>query len=456
MPTVSPRAVEFRSVKQLVNRFKLKERQGNNIPISVEDTEVPTWQRQLVWTEEEQGLLIYSICMNYPIGMMVLWHKPNDIRVPIDGRQRLYAIKRFFENRLAIPDLPSVDEELRKAKLAPSQEDIDRGFKEMPLQFRDLLEDYELSIYEFENIAEPVAMDIFVRLQGGKSLNKVEIRAALGGKLCDFVSSLTSSGSGQDEDEEDADAEPSQHPFFAQLAPNVRNTRKAHRNVCDVLLHEFLHPDSDKHWSSLESMYRDKASTFSEDEGTRFRTELGRFHRAVQTTVNGERIIIPQLRRVHFIMSVFKAWRQLTQSYALPPDMDFAKCIAGFETRRQEEPEEYPNVNFTAALSNAGYAASRIRTRHDILMSYILGRYPNMALKDPNRSFTIEQKIAIWERAEHQCEWVDPETGQRCEMRFKNPRDADADHIVKHRHGGPTTMDNARLLCQRHNRADAP
>ena len=65
-------------------------------------------------------------------------------------------------------------------------------------------------------------------------------------------------------------------------------------------------------------------------------------------------------------------------------------------------------------------------------------------------NFTMEQKLAIWERADHQCEWV--ENDQRCPEIFPNPRVADADHVVKWDDNGLTTVENGRLLCQAHNR----
>ena len=291
-------------------------------------------------------------------------------------------------------------------------------------------------------------MDIFVKLQGGKSLTKAEVRAALGGRLCEFVTELTSAGS-RTEEEEDGDAPLSNHPFFREV--NIRDTRKAHRNLCDVLLHEFLYPGQDKHWSSLETMYLDKAVTLTEDEQTRFRKELNRFHKAVQSGIGGERRVLPQLKSTFLVLTYFRAWLELEREYALPDGFDFTVQVRDFERLRSENDQEIPWVNFNAALSNAGYAQVRIKQRHAILMSFILRSAPSIVPRDPKRSFTEEQKIAIWDRAGGRCEWFD-ETGERCTEPFPNFRDADADHIIRWNDGGPTSVDNGRLLCQTHNR----
>jgi hypothetical protein len=118
----------------------------------------------------------------------------------------------------------------------------------LDVQDRERFEDYSPQVVEFENISAEVAMDIFIKLQGGKSPTKNEVRSALGGLLCDYVTELTGPPIATDSSDEEEDEPTSHHPFFQQV--NLRNTRKAHRNLCDVLLHEYLNPGQNKHWSS--------------------------------------------------------------------------------------------------------------------------------------------------------------------------------------------------------------
>jgi hypothetical protein len=445
----TPHGAEFHTVKKLINRMttsKSKEK------VSTDDRDVPEWQRQIVWTPVEKGLLAYSIINNYPIGMIVLWKKKNGIRVPIDGRQRLDAIKEFYEGRVAIPDGPGIPEELKNAKYKILDGDEEKGFKQLELDPKETFEDYELNVVQYDEIDEAKAMDIFVKLQGGKSLTKTEVRAALGGKLCDFVSHLTSGTRiiGE-EDESEEEEPPARHPFFRKLV-NVRNIRKAHRNICDILLHEYLYPDQDKHWTNLQSMYFERARTLTDNEQADFKTTLGRFQRSVEIVVKRKKVIRPELRSAFLILTFFKVWRELDLVYALPSKFSFADMIRDFEEQRSKKPHELPWVDFSSALSNAGYAKHRIKTRHDILMSYILRHHPSLVPKDRRqRAFTDGQKIAIWNRAGMQCEWKSH--GKRCAVRFVDFREADADHIVKWKDGGPTSINNGRLLCKHHNRA---
>jgi hypothetical protein len=450
MPANPPRSVEFRSVKQLINRFNASRETERSRLISVDEFDVPSWQRQVVWTLEDMGLLAYSITHNYPIGMIILWRKPDSIRVPIDGRQRLTAIRAFAEGRVAIPSLRHIPPELHNTKYKLLDGDEAAGYRLLDMTYREVFDDYEPSIYEYEDIDERTAMDIFVKLQGGKSLTKAEVRAALGGRLCDFITDLTSPVSVGDADYDEVEETLLRHPFFAEI--NLPNTRKAHRNLCDVLLHEFLYPGQDKHWSSLETMYLDKAVTLSEDEKDRFRQVLNRFYRDVQIEIGGQRRILPQLRSTFLILTYFRAWKELHDTYVIPNNLSFSDIIRRFETERSEHAQEIPWVNFNAALSNAGYAQIRIKQRQEILTSFILREHPTLAPRDLRRAFTEQQKIAIWDRANGRCEWIE-EDGNRCQETFANFRDADADHIMKWADGGPTTVENGRLLCQFHNRS---
>ena len=197
-------------------------------------------------------------------------------------------------------------------------------------------------------------------------------------------------------------------------------------------------------------MYRDKADTLSENEKRMCKSKIRNFLKVTTIEVNKVKILIPQLRSVHFILSVFRAWQELDNLYDGIKGHYFSNAIAKFEKMRIDTPEESPWVNFTAALSNAGYAKNRISTRHEILMDFLLTELVDIEPKerDSQRLFTNDQKIVIWERANHQCEWEN--NGKRCKEKFTHFSEADADHIVKWSKNGKTTVSNGRLLCKKH------
>lgn len=172
MPRIpnGPRKVEFNSLKKLMNRLDPApdEIDEDLKLISATDQHVPQWQRNVVWTDEEKGLLALSILQNYPIGLIILWTNAAGIRVPIDGRQRLTAIEAFYRGAVAIPDLPGIPEKYRNRKYKVLAQDGDK-FQLLSTRDRENFDDYEPQIVEIEGIDEQTAMDVFIKLQGARA-----------------------------------------------------------------------------------------------------------------------------------------------------------------------------------------------------------------------------------------------------------------------------------------------
>ncbi|MFM1830809.1 MAG: hypothetical protein RLZZ558_1149, partial [Planctomycetota bacterium] len=225
-----------------------------------------------------------------------------------------------------------------------------------------------------------------------------------------------------------------------------------HRNVCDVLLHEYLYPGKDKHWESLAQLYREKADQLTKGQEAEFVRILQSFLKQMETRVGKKRVLLPQLRSAFLILTVFRAWREICRDFDIPKDFDWAAEIAKFETARASNPKDTPWLVFTNELSNAGYAQNRIDSRHQILCAWLFERNKDWRRKDRDvRTFTAEQKLAIWNHAQGQCEHRD-EKGKRCPEKFPDPAKADADHVVMWKDNGATSVSNGRLLCPAHNR----
>ncbi|WP_332842342.1 HNH endonuclease [Anaeromyxobacter terrae] len=71
-----------------------------------------------------------------------------------------------------------------------------------------------------------------------------------------------------------------------------------------------------------------------------------------------------------------------------------------------------------------------------------------MAARSPEATSTISAIVrrSVWKRDGGRCAWVGPD-GCRCNSRWK----LELDHICPLALGGPSTIDNLRLVCRAHN-----
>ena len=79
----------------------------------IEDCEIrldPDYQRNYVWDNKKSSLLIESIILNVPIPVIYVSQEKDDTWSVIDGLQRLYSLKRFFEGKFKLSGLEILSE----------------------------------------------------------------------------------------------------------------------------------------------------------------------------------------------------------------------------------------------------------------------------------------------------------------------------------------------------------
>ena len=103
------------TVKELYNEV----RDGNIIS----DIEL---QREIIYSDEKQRLVIDSIVKDYPLPAFYLWKNEDGKLEVLDGKQRIHAITRFYENELQYQDYlwkewntkaPALQEKINNTKL---------------------------------------------------------------------------------------------------------------------------------------------------------------------------------------------------------------------------------------------------------------------------------------------------------------------------------------------------
>jgi HNH endonuclease len=61
--------------------------------------------------------------------------------------------------------------------------------------------------------------------------------------------------------------------------------------------------------------------------------------------------------------------------------------------------------------------------------------------------YSVDIRKKLWQQAQATCQFVDRQTGRRCESKFH----LQIDHCLPVAMGGKSDFENLRLLCQTHN-----
>lgn len=141
------------------------------------------YQREKIWSREDQELLLDSIVKNIDIPKIYLARVENNDNFDyecIDGKQRMATLSNFFKPEGA------GDNPLR-IRIAGEQYSYKRLKQDLP-QIATKIEDYELSFVIYPEIDdEEFIREIFRRLQLGIRLNSGELLKTYMGTIRDFV-----------------------------------------------------------------------------------------------------------------------------------------------------------------------------------------------------------------------------------------------------------------------------
>ena len=138
----------------------------------IEDKDIrldPDYQRNYVWDNKKSSLLIESIILNVPIPVIYVSQEQDDTWSVIDGLQRLYSLKRFFEGKFKLSGLEILSE-LNKHDINSLNPKALRLLKNGLLRVIMITHDSN----------EEIKYDVFMRLNTGSvHLNEQELRNCL-------------------------------------------------------------------------------------------------------------------------------------------------------------------------------------------------------------------------------------------------------------------------------------
>lgn len=153
-----------------------------------------------LWTNEESSLFIHSLIYGYPFPPVYATEEQPGILQFLDGQQRMTHTFSFIDGEFALgrstPDVNGI--KIKGMK-----------FEDLPADFQDAIMSAMFQIYSYRNLTEDETRELFLRLNGGRTLTAFEkARAWVPRPIAEFVRLIKTK------------------PFFAQSANIAENAKK--------------------------------------------------------------------------------------------------------------------------------------------------------------------------------------------------------------------------------------
>lgn len=397
----------------------------------------PGFQRQSVWKERDRAKLIDSILRNYPLPAIFLYKREEDGHLVfdvIDGKQRLESIFMFmgtmrgrFKTRTQLPDADSVefvDWTLLKRK-----------------SLQHLITGYEIPIIEVDGELGEI-IDVFVRINStGKALTTQEKRHARYYNSPFLKEAARISTRFED--------------YFAKngILSSGQLSRMKHVELTCELMLSLVQDDVLNKKTAL-----DRVMATSSFEGRQLREAS----QMVISTINRIRRMFPQIKttRLRHISDFYTlavligkyekegliltdnrrnrlAWDLL---HVLATNVDQVRELQRKAKGVKSNQELYRDYLLT--VSQMTDDVSQRRKREQILDNILRSLFTE---KDKSRGFTPEQRRIIWNTSSNR---VCSEPGCKSKLTWN---DFTIDHINPYSKGGRSQIENAAIMCRRHN-----
>jgi len=135
----------------------------------------PDFQRDFVWSSQQQSRLIESCLMRIPLPVFYVAEADDGRIIVVDGLQRLTTFNKYLKNDFPLSGLGD-------GRTETSQENVFTGkrFEDLPLKLQERVEDTQLTLYILDAKAPQRAkLDIFERVNSGTPLARQQMRNCL-------------------------------------------------------------------------------------------------------------------------------------------------------------------------------------------------------------------------------------------------------------------------------------
>ncbi|MFC7070622.1 HNH endonuclease family protein [Halobaculum lipolyticum] len=429
----------------------------------------PPYQRKTVWDTQKKRELIDSFVRQLYVPPVVLRHvvlEGSNLRLEVvDGQQRITAIQEFLDDEFALPDTA----ELRD--LNPNHEIAGKRYSELDEDVKEYIDlQCSLKVIKFTGIAEPdnkehqeLATKVFWRLQQGEHLTNIEKNhSKTYSPVRNFIVETADDISFDHESYQSRDENPNRHEFFTLVSRNNDRLQQLSLLARFILIEIEEGPAkvTGKEVTKLFDCKRDNFTVHEDAEDFRQRQPIKRVCRMLDLLTelyrdtdlkdgNGEIIF---LNKEYFILSLYSLIRELEfGDYNFSRDnydevRDFTE--QWFKRFEVEDTDDTQMLQFKEARQQNRTA---VHKRHYIIENAFWETDPDIETTDEQRQFSRAQRIKLFIESDRICELCleDEEFEEDAKVSWSR---WDADHVEPYADGGETTLDNARVLCPKHNR----
>ena len=332
----------------------------------------------------------------------------------VDGQQRLRAIWEFMDEEYDLgKNAEPIDGcDLKKAK-----------YNTLPLELRDVFDQYNLDIMIMLDTDEEEVREMFLRLQNGSTLKAQERRNAMSGAMRDFIKQIAT------------------HNFFKNCRhENVRYTYDL--IAAQITKIELAGQPCNIKNADINKMYIDNAGFDPNSaKAKKIIKVLDYLYKCFPDKT-------PELEW-YSVISLYMIISNLLEKFVTANmENKINDWYIKFETyRRVEEQKDTENcdpeiLSYKDLTGHSTDSVESLKMRFEYLMRKLLEFIPDLQLKDNNRLFTHEQRLAIYRRDNGICQVKIKCDGKKCEW-----DNWEADHIKAWSKGGLTTVENGQVSC---------
>jgi len=376
----------------------------------------PDYQRPAVWSLSQKQLLVDTILRGYDVPK-IYWRQtgknPDSYEV-VDGQQRIRAIWEYHDGIYPLS---------RTADPIDGFEIHGLKYEELPDDLRLRFDTYNVNVVIISETDEDEVREMFLRLQNGTTHKAQERRNAMAGKMRDFVKGLA------------------EQPFFASC--NFSNSRYTFDQLAaQMSLIELVGGPTNVKNADLNKMYvREKNFDSSSAKARKIKRVLDYLLVAFPNKT-------PELER-YSVISLYVLVSHLLERYVVQnKHQQLAAWFVAFEAYRREQRElpvdqcDNEIVQYQEKTSHSTDSEDSIQWRHDYLLRKFLEAHPSLQLKDDQRLFTHDQRMAIFRRDKGICQVRLRCAGLECSW-----DSWEADHRIPWSQGGKTTVENGQVAC---------